>query len=107
MKLSIFIPYLLVMALVTYLIRAVPFLLMRKKIENPVLNAFFEYIPYAVLTAMTIPAIFYATEHTPASAMGFAAAFICAYKRRSLIVVAIAACLGAAVGEAAISLFLH
>ena len=46
----VFFPLLAVMIIVTYLIRAVPFVLFRQKIENPHLKAFFDYIPYAVLS---------------------------------------------------------
>ena len=52
-----FLPYLLVMAGVTYLIRAIPFTIINKKIENRFINSFLYYIPYAVLSAMTFPAI--------------------------------------------------
>ena len=50
---KVFFPLLIVMVLVTYLIRALPFVLFRKKIENEHIKAFFDYIPYTVLTAMT------------------------------------------------------
>ena len=50
--------YLILMAGTTYLVRAIPFVAVKKKIENPFIRSFLYYIPYAVLTAMTIPAIF-------------------------------------------------
>lgn len=56
-----FIIYLLIMSGSTYLIRALPFALVKKKIKNRFLQSVLYYIPYAVLTAMTIPAIFTAT----------------------------------------------
>ena len=99
MKLSIFIPYLLVMAGVTYAIRVIPFLLMRKKIKNRYVNAFLEYIPYTVLTAMTVPAIFYATSSPVSAAAGFMAAVVTAYFGKSLMTVALAACAGVAACE--------
>ena len=54
---EVFFLYLLVMAGVTYLIRMLPLVLCRKKIENRFIRSFLYYIPYAVLSAMTIPAI--------------------------------------------------
>ena len=54
-----FVPYLIVMAGVTYLIRVIPFVLINKKIENRFINSFLYYIPYTVLSAMTFPAILY------------------------------------------------
>ncbi|MDD6483301.1 MAG: AzlD domain-containing protein [Clostridiales bacterium] len=99
MKVSVFVPYLLIMAGVTYLIRALPFVLIRKKIKNRFLNAFLEYIPYTVLTAMTIPAMFYATDNPISAMTGFAAAAVTAYLGKSLITVALAACGGVALCE--------
>lgn len=49
--------YILVMALVTYLIRAIPFVLFRKQIKSRFIKSLLYYLPYAVLTAMTIPDI--------------------------------------------------
>ena len=64
--------YLAIMAISTYLIRAVPFALVQKKITSPFLRSFLYYIPYAVLTAMTIPAIFYSTGSLPTAIAGTA-----------------------------------
>lgn len=57
-----FFTYLLVLAGSTYLIRVIPFIALKEKINNRFVRSFLAYIPYAVLTAMTIPAIFYATN---------------------------------------------
>ena len=83
--------YIAVMAVVTYLIRMLPFTLFRKKINSRFIRSFLYYIPYAVLAAMTIPAIFYATGSVLTSAIGAAVAIILAYFRLPLIVVALAA----------------
>ena len=60
--------YLLILAGSTYLVRAIPFAAMRKKIENKFIKSFLYYIPYAVLSAMTLPAAFYATGNSCAVA---------------------------------------
>lgn len=86
--------YLLVMAGVTYLIRMVPLVLVKKKIQNRFLLSFLYYIPFAVLSVMTVPAIFYATESSVSAAVGFVAALVGAYFERSLIFVAVSACMG-------------
>ena len=72
MDMLTFLPYLLVMAGVTYLIRALPFVLVNKKIENRFLNSFLYYIPYTVLAAMTFPAILYGTNHMISAIAGLA-----------------------------------
>ena len=87
--------YIAVMAGVTYLIRMIPFTVFRRKVRAPFFRSFLYYIPYAVLSAMTIPAIFYATGSLPTAAAGTAVAVILAYFRLPLIVVALAACAAA------------
>lgn len=85
--------YLLVMSLVTYLIRAIPLIFVTGNIENRFIRSFLYYIPNAILAAMTIPAIFYATGNMYAAAGGFAVAMILAYRRKPLLTVALAACI--------------
>ena len=83
--------YIAVMALVTYLIRVIPFALFRKKIKSRLLQSFLYYVPYAVLSAMTIPAIFYSTGNMTTALVGTAVALALAYFDLPLIVVALAA----------------
>ena len=87
--------YILVMAGVTYLIRMIPFTFFRKKIKSRFFRSFLYYIPYAVLTAMTIPAIFYSTENFITALAGTAVALILAFFGLPLIVVALSASLAA------------
>jgi branched-subunit amino acid transport protein len=86
----------LVMALTTYCIRALPFILFRKPIQNRFVRSFLYYVPYAVLAAMTVPAVFETNLPLAASVCGVAAALICAWREKSLIFVACAAALAAA-----------
>lgn len=88
-----FLPYLIVMAGVTYLIRVIPFVLINKKIENRFINSFLYYIPYTVLAAMTFPAILYATGSIISAAAGLLAAILIAFKGKGLLTVAVGACL--------------
>ena len=83
--------YIAVMAGVTYLIRMLPFAFFRKKINSVFLRSFLYYIPYGVLSAMTIPAIFYSTGNFYTAAAGTSVALILSYFRLPLIVVALAA----------------
>ena len=78
-----------VMALTTYIIRMVPFALVRKKIKNRFIQSVLYYIPYAVLSAMTIPSIFYATQDLPSAIAGTVVAVVLAYFGCPLIVVAL------------------
>ena len=49
--------YILVMALVTYLIRMLPLTLIREKIKSTFIKSFLYYVPYVTLAVMTFPAI--------------------------------------------------
>ena len=81
------------MAGVTYLIRVLPFACFRRKINSKFLRSFLYYIPYAVLSAMTIPAIFYSTGNMATAVLGTITALVLAYFNLPLIVVALAASL--------------
>lgn len=84
--------YLAIMAGSTYLIRAVPFALVQKKITNRFIRSFLYYIPYAVLTAMTFPAVLFAAGTVAAAAVGFGVAVLFALWGKGLTTVAVAAC---------------
>ena len=87
-----FLLYVLVMALTTYLIRALPLILLKKPIKNRFLRSFLHYVPPACLTAMTVPAIFYATEHPVSGLAGLAVGVFLALKKASLLLVSAATC---------------
>ncbi len=80
--------YLAAMALVTYAIRMVPFTLVRGKIKSVYIQSFLFYVPYAVLSAMTLPYILYSTGNIVTAIAGTAVAFFMAFKRCSLLSVA-------------------
>ena len=86
---------LFVMAGVTYLIRMLPFAFFKKKIESRFIRSFLDYVPYAVLAAMTVPAVFSSAGGTIPSVFGAAAALVLAWFDLPLIVVATAAALAA------------
>lgn len=91
--------YLAVMAGVTYLVRMLPLVLVRRKIENRFVLSFLYYIPYAVLSVMTFPAIFYATEDWRSAAAGCIGALALSFFGKSLLQVAACSCLLALVVE--------
>lgn len=96
---SKFFIYLLVMAGVTYLVRMIPMALIKKKIKNKFILSFLHYIPYAVLSVMTVPACFYATDSPITAAVGFIIAVIAALFERNLIQVALLSCAGVLITE--------
>lgn len=90
-----FFAYLAAMALVTYLIRMIPFTIMRRKIKSAYIKSLLYYVPYSVLGAMTFPYILYSTGNITTAVVGTLAAFVPAYMNKSLIVVAATACAAA------------
>ena len=96
--------YLLVMAGVTYLVRMLPMVLIKKEIQNKFILAFLHYIPYAVLAVMTVPAVFFATSCFPSAVVGVVIAVILAYFERSLLTVAFGSCAGVFLTEWILSL---
>lgn len=85
-----FFTYLLVMAGVTYLVRMLPLVLVKKKIKNRFIRSFLYYVPYTVLSAMTFPAIIFSTGNVSSAIAGAIVALILAYFGRSLLTVAAA-----------------
>lgn len=81
----------LLMALVTYIPRALPVSVFRKEIKSKYIKSFLQYVPYAVLGALTFPEIFYSTGNTITAVFGTAVALFLAYKEKSLVIVALAA----------------
>ena len=105
MELIEFFIYLLIMAGSTYLIRAVPFALVRKKIKNPFIKSFLYYIPYTVLAAMTFPAALYATGGSVvAAALGLVSAILVSLKTKNLTVVAVTGCVAVFLAETLLAL---
>ena len=84
--------YILVMAVTTYLVRAIPLTLLKKPIKSRFLHSFLHYVPAACLTAMTFPAILYAADHVISGALGLAVGIFLAFRNKGLIVVALASC---------------
>lgn len=83
----------LLMAMVTYLPRALPVAIFRKEIKSKYIKSFLHYVPYAVLGALTFPDVFYSTGNWITAAWGTLVALFLAWKERSLVVVAVGAIL--------------
>jgi len=90
-----FLTYVLVMAGVTYLIRMLPLAAIRGKVRSKFVQAFLYYVPYAVLGAMTIPAVFSSTGSLPGAVAGVVVAVVLGWLNKGLLTVAAAACVAA------------
>lgn len=83
----------LTMAIVTYLIRVTPMVLIRREIKNVTVRSFLHYVPYVTLSVMTFPAILTATASVWSALSALAVAVLLSLKGAKLPVVALAACL--------------
>ena len=84
--------YILVMAVVTYLIRVLPLTLIRKEIKSPFIRSFLYYVPYVTLAVMTFPAILDATGSPISGLAALIVAMLIAWFGGSLFQVAVIAC---------------
>lgn len=99
-----YLPYLVVMAGVTYLIRMLPLTVFRRKIKSVFIKSFLHYVPYAVLAAMTFPGILFSTGDIRTALAGLAVAVVMAWKGCSLLTVAIGACVAVAAAQGVLML---
>jgi len=81
----------LLMAVITYIPRVTPMVLVRGKLKSRFLRSFLYYVPYAVLGAMTFPTILYSTGHFGSAVVGMIVALVLALFERSLVTVAVSA----------------
>lgn len=84
--------YILAMAGVTYLIRMLPLVLIRREIKNRFLRSFLYYVPYVTLSVMTFPSILSATGSPWSGAAALVIGILLALRGKSLLTVAVAAC---------------
>lgn len=80
-----------IMAIFTYLPRMLPLTFFRKEIKSTFIRSLLYYVPYAVLSALTFPSIFYATHNIYSSVAGCLVAIYFAYQGKGLVFVAVVA----------------
>ena len=84
--------YILIMAAVSYLIRALPLTLIQKQIKSTFIKSFLYYVPYVTLAVMTFPAILDATQSPISGAIALVAGILAAWFGANLIKVAAVCC---------------
>lgn len=87
------------MAGVTYLVRALPFMLLRRPIQSRFVRSALHYAPFAVLGAMTFPDILFSAGSLPASAVGMLVALVAAWRNTPMVLVALLGCIAAIVTQ--------
>ncbi len=91
--------YILVMFAVTYLVRALPVTLIRRKIRSPFLRSFLYYVPYVTLAVMTFPAILESTQTSVSGILALTAGILAAWFGASLFQVASLCCVVVLIAE--------
>ena len=91
--------YILVMAAVTFLIRALPLTLIRRPIRSRFLRSFLFYVPYVTLAVMTFPDILHATDSVWSGLLALVAGVALAWSGQGLFVVAVASCVVVFISE--------
>lgn len=76
-----------VTGLIMYLMRMLPLVFCRGKIKNRFVQSFLSYVPFAVLTSMTIPEVFTSTSSVISAAAGALIAVALAYLGQGLLMV--------------------
>ena len=82
----------LTMAAVTYLIRVLPLVLIRREIKNKTVRSFLYYVPYVTLSVMTFPAILSATGIVWSALAALCVAVVLSLRGCKLPTVAACAC---------------
>ncbi|MCI8333917.1 MAG: AzlD domain-containing protein [Lachnospiraceae bacterium] len=85
--------YILVMAAVTYAIRMLPLVLIRREITNRFIRSFLYYVPYVTLAVMTFPAILSETGSVWSAWAALLTGALLAFRGKSLLQVSVSACL--------------
>lgn len=84
--------YLLIMALVTYLVRVLPLTLIKREIKNNFIRSFLFYVPYVTLAVMTFPSIMNATNTPWSGLIALVVGILLALKDAGLFTVSVLAC---------------
>ena len=84
--------YILVMSVVSYLIRMLQLVLIRREIKNLFIRSFLYYVPYVTLAVMTFPAILSETGSVWSAWAALITGIVLAWKGKSLLQVAVCAC---------------
>ncbi|WP_129409441.1 AzlD domain-containing protein [Marinitoga lauensis] len=83
----------ILMGIVTFIPRVLPFIISDKINSNRFLKRFFKYIPYTILGMLIIPDIFYSTGSFITGTIGFFVALILSFMNLNSIIVIFAAVL--------------
>lgn len=82
------------MAVVTYIPRMLPMVLLQNLRLQPYIKRFLSFIPFAVLGALIFPEILFSTDSVPSSVIGASLAVLLAFYTKNLILIVLSGILG-------------
>lgn len=82
------------MAVVTYIPRMLPMVLLQNLRLQPYIKRFLSFIPFAALGALIFPEILFSTESIPSSIVGASLAVLLAFYTKNLIIIVLSGILG-------------
>ena len=82
------------MAIVTYLPRALPMVLLKDLHLNPFFERFLKLIPYAALGALIFPGVLFSTQNIPSAIVGGVIAVMVAFIKGNLLLTVLSGILG-------------
>jgi len=82
------------MAVVTYIPRMLPMVLLQNLRLQPYIKRFLSFIPFAALGALIFPEILFSTESIPSSIIGASLAVLLAFYTKNLIIIVLSGILG-------------
>ncbi len=91
MKHNIYI-YIIIMAIVTFMVRVLPLTLIKNQIKNKYIRSFLYYVPYVTLAVMTFPAIIYTTQSKVSGILALVVGIVSAWFGMGLFKVSVMSC---------------
>lgn len=82
------------MAVVTYIPRMLPMVLLQNLRLQPYIKRFLGFIPFAALGALIFPEVLFSTESIPSSIVGAGLAVLLAFYTKNLILIVLSGILG-------------
>ena len=76
-------------AIVSFVMRVIPLVFCKEKIKNKFINSFLYYVPYAVMTSITIPAIFTSTSSVISATIGALITIVLCFLGQGMLVNAV------------------
>lgn len=79
----------LILGILCWLMKIVPFVFFKGKIKNQFLNSFLYYVPFAIMTSMIIPEVFHSTSSVWSALAGVVISIILGLLEQNIIVVSL------------------